>query len=131
MSTRESPCTSCGACCARFQVTFYSPQNVPEEARIRISDHEYQLKSKRDAQGRPRCLSLRGEIGCSVSCGIYELRPSPCREFRHSFEGGGPREPRCDAARAAIGLPPIEPGSSNQSTENHGVERRLPQPRNP
>jgi uncharacterized protein len=43
-----------------------------------------------------------------VTCGIYALRPSPCREFEASWIDGVPSE-RCDQARAAHGLPPLEP----------------------
>lgn len=109
MSDQTSPCTSCGACCARFRVSFYSDQNVPSGYSYKINDTENALKSRIDAQGRPRCIALRGEIGSFVSCGIYENRPSPCREFKHSYENGGPREPRCDQARALIGLAPLKP----------------------
>jgi Fe-S-cluster containining protein len=56
----------------------------------------------------PRCASLEGRIGASVRCTIYERRPSPCREFKQSWVDGH-RNERCDAARAAHGLPPLEP----------------------
>ena len=46
-----------------------------------------------------RCAALTGQIGRNVACGIYEWRPSPCREFS---EG----EAACDKARARHGLPP-------------------------
>lgn len=54
-----------------------------------------------------RCISLEGEIGKGVSCGIYEQRSSPCREFEAAWVDGQPN-PSCDAARAAYGLPPLE-----------------------
>lgn len=28
-----------------------------------------------------RCAALTGKLGEQVACGIYEWRPSPCREF--------------------------------------------------
>ena len=28
-----------------------------------------------------RCAALTGRVGERVACGIYEWRPSPCREF--------------------------------------------------
>lgn len=102
-----SPCLTCGACCARFDVSFYSEEKVPEHLSYPSGAYSRTLKNKIDSKGRPRCLSLRGEIGCSVACGIYDERPTPCREFKHSYEDGGPREPRCDQARASIGLAPI------------------------
>ncbi|MOA32367.1 hypothetical protein D3C78_1535800 [compost metagenome] len=39
---------------------------------------------------------------------MYEQRSSPCREFEASWEHGE-HNPRCDAARAAHGLPPLTP----------------------
>jgi Fe-S-cluster containining protein len=108
-SAESTPCTSCGACCARFRVSFYSEERVPEGYSYEVAPFERALKTKTDAEGRPRCIALRGEIGSNVGCGIYAQRPTPCREFKYSYEDGGPREPRCDQAREAIGLSPLQP----------------------
>ena len=116
MDDDSTPCTSCGACCARFRVSFYSGQKIPPGYSYAISAEESALKTKRDHEGRPRCIALRGEIGSSVACGIYGDRPTPCREFHHSYEDGGKREERCDQARAAIGLPPLPPPNRNLTT---------------
>ena len=53
-----------------------------------------------------RCAALVGEVAKRASCGIYPNRPSPCRLFDASYEYGV-KEPRCDEARAAHGLPPL------------------------
>lgn len=45
----------------------------------------------------PRCAALGGTLGERVACGIYEWRPSPCREF----EAG---TPACERARRRLGL---------------------------
>jgi Fe-S-cluster containining protein len=103
-----SPCQTCGACCARFRITFYWGEEVPEGYFNETNPMFRSLKSEKDTEGRPRCIALGGEIGKTVACGIYENRPSPCRDFKHSFEDGGPREPRCDEARMSIGLKPLE-----------------------
>lgn len=64
-------------------------------ARMRGTDH-----------ASPRCAALVGTVGVKASCGIYEWRPSPCREF-------GLRAPlglgddACARARARHGLPPL------------------------
>lgn len=58
---------------------------------------------------QPRCCALQGDIGLSVSCGIYPLRASPCREFAPSWENNL-HNPRCDRARIAWGLQPLSPG---------------------
>ncbi|MBL7542240.1 MAG: YkgJ family cysteine cluster protein [Bdellovibrionaceae bacterium] len=53
--------------------------------------------------GRPSCAQLKGRIGKFVACQIYTTRPTPCRNFKASFEDGIHR-PRCDEARKAHGL---------------------------
>jgi Fe-S-cluster containining protein len=53
-----------------------------------------------------RCTALSGEPGVSVSCSIYENRPSPCREFAMSGENGEEND-ACNRARARYGLPPL------------------------
>jgi Fe-S-cluster containining protein len=53
-----------------------------------------------------RCIALTGEVGKKVACGIYEWRPSPCRNFMASYENGY-HNPRCDEARAKYGLRPL------------------------
>ena len=50
-----------------------------------------------------RCAALTGTVGGTVGCGIYEWRPSPCREF----EAG---DAACHRARARHGLAPLAPG---------------------
>lgn len=108
MSDGANPCISCGACCARFRVSFAEGEPVPREYHYAVAPGVRALKNRPDADGRPRCIALRGGLGQSVGCGIYEQRPAPCRAFRYSYEDGGPREERCDQARAAIGLAPLE-----------------------
>lgn len=56
----------------------------------------------------PRCIALAGAIGEEVKCTIYENRSSVCRDFDASWINGEQNE-RCDKARAAWGLPPLEP----------------------
>lgn len=47
-----------------------------------------------------RCAALSGTVGQRVGCGIYEWRPSPCREFAEGSDA-------CDRARARHGLPAL------------------------
>jgi Fe-S-cluster containining protein len=79
---------------------------TPPELTIKITPHLVAMQGT--LQSPPRCTALEGDIGQTVSCKIYEQRPSPCREFRPSWEDGD-RSERCDQARAAHGLPPLEP----------------------
>lgn len=100
-----SACTSCGACCASFRVDFsvYELEgqggSVPcgltvdlntSLARMRGTDHQ-----------PPRCAALSGTLGEKIGCGIYEWRPSPCREFEEA-------SPACNQARRRHGLAPLD-----------------------
>ncbi|MBK3747773.1 YkgJ family cysteine cluster protein [Stutzerimonas balearica] len=108
----NNPCLTCGACCAHFRVSFFwgecasSGGTVPDDLTVQISPFHVAM---RGTESKPvRCISLLGEVGCGVRCTVYEQRSSPCREFQAAWENGEPNE-RCDAARAAHGLPPLVP----------------------
>jgi len=47
-----------------------------------------------------RCAALTGRVGGAVGCGIYEWRPSPCREFSEGSDA-------CERARQRHGLAPL------------------------
>jgi len=108
----NNPCLTCGACCAHFRVSFYWGECqsaggvVPDELVEQITPYHAAM---RGTTSKPaRCVSLMGDVGCGVRCTMYEQRSSPCREFEASWEHGE-HNPRCDAARAAYGLPPLTP----------------------
>ena len=94
-------CTRCGACCAHFRVDFsvYETEaeggSVPQGLCERVTDDMARLRGTDHSP--PRCAALWGQIGQEVRCGIYEWRPSPCREF----EAGSPA---CLRVRRAHGL---------------------------
>jgi uncharacterized protein len=44
-----------------------------------------------------RCAALTGTVGKQVGCGIYEWRPSPCREFEEGSDA-------CNRARSRHAL---------------------------
>ena len=53
----------------------------------------------------PRCIALEGSIGEQVSCGMYELRSSSCKEVQIA-------DAQCNKARMAHNMIPfiqIEP----------------------
>jgi Fe-S-cluster containining protein len=106
-------CVECGACCACYRVSFHWSETeafmggvTPVESTRKVGPHRVAMLGTERA--KPRCNSLEGRIGTNVRCTIYERRPSPCREFQQSWVDGL-RNERCDAARAAHGLPPLEP----------------------
>ncbi len=110
---RRNPCLECGACCAHYRVSFYwreaddiLPGGVPVEFTEDLTDFYRVMKGTDSAD--PRCLALKGEIGKSVCCSIYERRPSACRNLVPSWFDGEPND-RCDKARVAHGLAPLAP----------------------
>jgi len=109
----SNPCVLCGACCAYYRVSFHWSEaekflggSTPAQLTEKISPHRVAMAGTN--RPSPRCVALEGTVGCGVNCRIYADRPSPCREFQASWVNGEP-SPRCDAARAAHGLPPLEP----------------------
>ena len=106
-----SPCLDCGACCASFRVSFYWGEaddhpggTVPSALTTAVTPMRVAMRGT--DRTAPRCIALDGEIGRAVSCRIYALRPSPCREFNWHGEQGEPNE-RCNRARRQHGLPPL------------------------
>ena len=104
MSEHSTPCTSCGACCACFRVDFsvYEMEDmggqVPTGLALEVNGSTMRM---RGTDYVPiRCAALSGTLGEKVGCGIYEWRPSPCREFSEGSDA-------CERARARHGLPPL------------------------
>jgi len=108
-----SPCLDCGICCTHFRISFYWAEaddapggTVPVEMTEKLNHH---MRCMKGSNSLPRrCTALAGTVGGSVSCTIYERRPTPCREFAVYLEDGSPN-PRCNELRAGIGLPPLPP----------------------
>jgi Fe-S-cluster containining protein len=106
-----NPCLTCGACCVHFRVSFYWGEaddvpggHVPAELTEQISPT---LRAMRGTHPLPKaCVALDGKPGECVTCSIYPLRPTPCREFE-THEADGRVNERCNAARAALGLAPL------------------------
>lgn len=101
----DSPCTSCGACCASYRVDFsvYQIQsmggNVPDSLAVDVNGSTCRM---RGTDHFPvRCAALTGTVGQKVACGIYEWRPNPCHELEAGSDG-------CQRARARHGLAPLD-----------------------
>jgi len=124
MSEISNPCVSCGACCAHFRVSFYWAEAddagglVPTELTEPLSLFMRNMRGTNSAA--PRCVALQGDVGGCVSCGIYEQRPTPCREFTLSGEAGIHNE-ACDRARARYGLPALFAPSLPHITESYAL----------
>ena len=99
-----NPCTACGACCASFRVDFSAHEvqdqggSVPMGLADEITDTLWRMRGTDHVPAR--CAAMSGRIGGHVGCGIYEWRPSPCREFEAGSDA-------CQRARARHGLPPL------------------------
>ena len=78
-------CRSCGACCACFRVDFHASEllseggTVPDGLSVTVTGASMRLRGTDHVPAR--CAALGGVVGAQVSCGIYEWRPSPCREL--------------------------------------------------
>ena len=106
----SNPCTHCGACCASFRVDFAREELqseggcVPDSLGVELTGSLARMRGTDHA--RPRCAALVGTIGQQAHCGIYEWRPSPCREFGlRAPMGFG--DDACARARARHGLAPL------------------------
>jgi Fe-S-cluster containining protein len=100
-----SACTTCGACCASFRVDFSVHEledaggSVPSGLAVEVNRN---IARMRGTDHQPaRCAALSGKLGEKIGCGIYEWRPSPCREFEQG-------SPACNMARRRHGLSPLD-----------------------
>ena len=99
-----SACQQCGACCASFRVDFSVEElddnggSVPSGLTVPLTDTLCRMRGTDHSP--PRCAALIGQIGGQVSCGIYEWRSSPCREFSEGSDA-------CNRARLRQGLPAL------------------------
>ncbi|HEX7816950.1 YkgJ family cysteine cluster protein [Dyella sp.] len=109
----DHPCLRCGACCAFFRVAFHWSEAeafmggvVPVELTEPLDPHRLVMRGTQAR--RPHCVALHGEVGSTTSCGIYERRPSVCREVQPSWENGVAHA-QCERARIGHGLAPLQP----------------------
>lgn len=112
-----NPCIKCGACCASYRVSFYWSEadldqggTVPPELTESLPPHLACMRGTN--QPHPRCAALRGRVSDLVSCSIYNLRSSTCREFGFHSEKGSltilaEDVERCNHARESLRLPPL------------------------
>lgn len=107
----KNHCISCGGCCAGWKIYFpikeLEPKGtVPKKMADKFGIDYAVLKHTDDEI--QKCKSLDGDLGKSVSCTKYDVRPTICREFKPSYEDGV-KNIRCDQARSRVNLPPLTP----------------------
>lgn len=99
------PCLTCGACCASFRVDFSVHEtqeyggDVPDGLAVEVNAGLRRMRGTDHASSR--CAALTGRVGERAACGIYEWRPSPCREFEAGSDA-------CQRARRRHGLPAFQ-----------------------
>lgn len=106
------PCVSCGACCSYYRVSFpyfeVQQRSIPEDMAVEVAFPYVAMKGTHQVK-TIRCTALHGEVGkFGTLCGIYESRPSSCRDFSPTLEDGKTRNEYCDKARTALGLAPLQ-----------------------
>ena len=100
-------CQRCGACCASFRVDFSVHETqaeggaVPDGLVVEVNSATCRMRGTDHVP--TRCAALTGRLGELVACGIYEWRPSPCREFEAGSDS-------CHGARRRHGLEPLVAG---------------------
>ena len=105
----EPSCQECGACCRALPTwegpNIYVRLNRYDLDQLTSEEQKNYVVEFQDEYGAVaaigmidrRCSALKGEIGCSVSCDVYENRPDICREFQPGSE-------QCLRARDEAGL---------------------------
>ena len=100
MMPEPNPCTTCGACCATYRVSFYwaDGERLPESMVEKVTPV---MACMAGTQGpSPRCVALQGTVRERVRCAVYEQRPPVCRDLV-------PGDERCARARVCHGLAPL------------------------
>lgn len=72
--------------------------SVPDGLVVPVTQHTARMRGTDHAS--PRCAALTGHVGTRAACGIYEWRPSPCREFEAGSDA-------CNRARLRVQLPAL------------------------
>lgn len=98
-------CQTCGVCCIAVPwVDVKAGDLTPAEnywditTRGQSGEIIVSRQLRRDTE-TGNCLALKGEIGKSVECGIYENRPDDCRKFEAGSD-------KCHALRRIYGIEP-------------------------
>ena len=98
-------CQTCGACCIAVPWVDVKENDATSaenywDITVRGRNEEIIVirQLRRDTK-TGNCLALKGDVGKSVECGIYETRPDDCRKFEAGSD-------KCHALRRAYGIEP-------------------------
>lgn len=86
MSDDIYDCMKCGACCAYWPNIPILPgevKDIDEKLKIYLKPSPLDPRglSLKSVEGSNRCIALEGQLGVSVKCSIYDIRPPVCRRF--------------------------------------------------
>lgn len=87
MTVNIYECIKCGACCNYFHNIPILPEEVSlidKNLKQYTMISPLQTKnglSMKFVEGTKRCIALEGQIGQSVKCSVYDIRPPVCRKF--------------------------------------------------
>ncbi|ENX09229.1 YkgJ family cysteine cluster protein [Acinetobacter courvalinii] len=109
-------CVSCGACCANYRVSFYwaEAELIPEHMVEPLTAVYSCMKGTNQAQ--VKCVALQGEVGQQVSCSIYPVRSSSCKEVQIA-------DSHCNKARLAHNLIPLVAIDQQPSENNDNYDQ--------
>lgn len=109
-------CVSCGACCANYRVSFYwaEAELIPEHMVEPLTAVYSCMKGTNQAQ--VKCVALQGEVGRQVSCSIYPIRSSSCKEVQIG-------DSHCNKARLAHNLIPLVAIDQQPSENNDNYDQ--------
>jgi uncharacterized protein len=96
---QESPCQSCGACCA-YSANWPRFSTEDDEALALIPERFVNARHSGMRCEGERCSALSGEIGIKTACTVYAVRPEVCRTCM-------PGDPECTMARRRFGMPAL------------------------
>ncbi len=104
MADSGNPCFGCGCCCRHFRVSFYHGEldtqpggYVPAELTLQVTPFRACMKGTEAGHGQ--CVAQQPD----GRCGIYDQRPSVCREFP-VFMDDGSMNPECLRLREMYGV---------------------------
>jgi len=110
MTSKDNPCQGCNACCRHFRISFYQGELdtqpggfVPAELAVQVTPFRACMKGTESGYGS--CIALQSD----GRCGIYENRPSVCREYP-VFMPDGTMNTECKRLREIYGIGTSEPG---------------------
>jgi len=86
MNENKYDCMKCGACCAywpNIPVRETEVKDIDERLKLYLKPSSLEPRglSMKFVEGSTRCVALEGQLGVSVKCSIYDIRPPVCRRF--------------------------------------------------